>query len=76
VPDGVARPEPFRWKLQDVGSPQLQLEVRDLDALIARTNAAGYRFLSVGGRPIQRPFGRFVFAIGPDAELVEYVEPN
>ncbi|HEX5050089.1 MAG TPA: VOC family protein, partial [Gammaproteobacteria bacterium] len=69
VPSGVAPPEPFRWKLQDVGSPQLQLEVRDLDALIARTSAAGYRFLSVGGRPIQRPFGRFVFAIGPDAEL-------
>lgn len=76
VPNGVARPEPFRWKIQDVGSPQLQLEVRDLDPLIARTAAAGYRFLSVGGRPIQRPFGRFVFAIGPDAELVEYVEPN
>ena len=76
MPNGVAPPEPFRWKLQDVGSPQLQLEVRDLDALIARTRAAGYRFLSVGGRPIQRPFGRFVFAIGPDAELVEYVEPE
>jgi catechol 2,3-dioxygenase-like lactoylglutathione lyase family enzyme len=75
-PNGVAPPEPFHWKLQDVGSPQLQLEVRDLDALLARTGAAGYRFLSVGGRPIQRPFGRFVFAIGPDAELVEYVEPE
>jgi hypothetical protein len=32
--------------------------------------------LTVGAKPIQRPFGRFVFAIGPDAELVEYVEPN
>ena len=74
--NGVARPEPFHWKIQDVGSPQLQLEVRDLDTLIERTRAAGYRFLSVGAKPIQRPFGRFVFAIGPDAELVEYVEPN
>jgi hypothetical protein len=76
VPNGVARPQPFHWKIQDVGSPQLQLEVRDLDTLIERTRAAGYRFLSVGAKPIQRPFGRFVFAIGPDAELVEYVEPN
>jgi len=76
VPEGVARPEPFHWRIQDVGSPQLQLEVRDLDTLIGRTRAAGYRFLSVGAKPIQRPFGRFVFAIGPDAELVEYVEPK
>jgi catechol 2,3-dioxygenase-like lactoylglutathione lyase family enzyme len=76
VPNGVAPPEPFHWKIQDVGSPQLQLEVRDLDVLMGRTRAAGYRFLSVGAKPIQRPFGRFVFAIGPDSELVEYVEPN
>lgn len=76
VPKGLAQPEPFHWRIQDVGSPQLQLEVRDLDGLIGRTRAAGYRFLSLGAKPIQRPFGRFVFAIGPDAELVEYVEPN
>lgn len=76
VPNDVAPPEPFHWKIQDVGSPQLQLEVRGLDTLIERTRAAGYRFLTVGAKPIQRPFGRFVFAIGPDAELVEYVEPN
>jgi catechol 2,3-dioxygenase-like lactoylglutathione lyase family enzyme len=67
---------PFAWRLQDVGSPQFQLQVIDLDALIARTTAAGYQFLSVGGRPIQRPFGRFVFAIDPDGVLVEFVEPR
>jgi catechol 2,3-dioxygenase-like lactoylglutathione lyase family enzyme len=67
---------PFAWRLQDVGSPQLQLQVADLDALMARTTAAGYRFLSVGGKPIQRPFGRFVFAIDPDGVLVEFVEPR
>ena len=66
---------PFAWRLQDVGSPQLQLQVAGLDALMARTTQAGYRFLSVGGKPIQRPFGRFVFAIGPDGVLVEFVEP-
>ena len=75
-PNGVAPAEPFHWKIQDVGSPQLQLEVRDLDALMRRTRSAGYRFLSVGAKPIERPFGRFVFAIGPDTEPVEYVEPR
>lgn len=67
-------PQPFAWRIQDVGAPQFQLEVRDLDALIARTQQAGYRFLSIGAKPIQRAFGRFVFAIDPDGVLVEYVE--
>jgi catechol 2,3-dioxygenase-like lactoylglutathione lyase family enzyme len=66
----------FRWRIQDVGSPQFQLEVRGLDALIERTRSAGYRFLSVGARPIRRPFGRFVFAIDADHILVEYAEPG
>jgi len=65
----------FDWKLQDVGSPQLQLEVSGLDELIERTKTSGYRFLSVGAKPIVRAFGRFVFAIDPDAVLVEFVEP-
>ena len=71
---GVAA-NPFRWRIQDVGSPQFQLEVRGLDGLLERTRAAGYRFLSVGGRPIQRPFGRFVFLLDADNILVEYAEP-
>ena len=66
---------PFEWRLQDVGSPQFQLQVAGLDALLERTARAGYGFLSVGGQPIQRAFGRFVFAIDPDGVLVEYVEP-
>jgi predicted enzyme related to lactoylglutathione lyase len=71
----LPRARRFDWKLQDVGSPQFQLAVSGLDTLIDRTRRAGYRFLSVGGKPIQRVFGRFVFAIGPDAVLVEFVEP-
>jgi catechol 2,3-dioxygenase-like lactoylglutathione lyase family enzyme len=66
---------PFRWRIQDVGSPQFQLEVRGLDALLERTKAAGYRFLSVDARPIERPFGRFVFLLDADSILVEYAEP-
>jgi catechol 2,3-dioxygenase-like lactoylglutathione lyase family enzyme len=67
--------QPFGWRIQDVGAPQFQLEVSGLDVLLERTKSAGYRFLSVGAKPIQRPFGRFVFAIDPDAILVEFVEP-
>jgi catechol 2,3-dioxygenase-like lactoylglutathione lyase family enzyme len=66
---------PFEWRVQDVGSPQFQLQVAGLDALLERTMRAGYRFVSSGARPIQRPFGRFVFAADPDGVLVEFVEP-
>jgi catechol 2,3-dioxygenase-like lactoylglutathione lyase family enzyme len=69
-------PRAFRWRIQDVGAPQFQLEVTALDTLIERTREAGYRFLSVDAQPIQRPFGRFVFAIDPDGILVEFVEPS
>jgi predicted enzyme related to lactoylglutathione lyase len=66
----------FEWQIQDVGSPQFQLEVDDLDALLERTTNAGYRVVSVGARPIQRPFGRFVFSADADGVLVEFVEPS
>lgn len=75
VPRDAPPASPFRWRIQDLGAPQFQLQVTGLDALLDRTAAAGYGFLSVGGRPIQRPFGRFVFAIDADGVLVEYVEP-
>jgi predicted enzyme related to lactoylglutathione lyase len=76
LPTGTTPPaKRVDWKLQDVGSPQFQLEVSGLDALIDRAKTAGYRFLSVGAKPIQRTFGRFVFAIDPDSVLVEFVEP-
>jgi predicted enzyme related to lactoylglutathione lyase len=65
----------FHWKIQDVGAPQFQLQVSGLDALLERTKQAGYRLLSVDAMPIQRSFGRFVFAIDPDGVLVEFVEP-
>jgi len=71
----AAKAQPFRWRIQDVGSPQFQLEVRGLDALLERMRGAGYRFLSVGARPIERPFGRFVFLLDADDILVEYAEP-
>jgi catechol 2,3-dioxygenase-like lactoylglutathione lyase family enzyme len=67
--------EPFRWRIQDVGAPQFQLEVRALDELLERTAGSGYRFLSIDARPIRRPFGRFVFFYDSDDILVEYAEP-
>ncbi len=76
VPAGTApSPKPYQWRIQDVGAPQFQLQVTGLDALLERTTRAGYRFLSVGAKPIERAFGRFVFAIDPDGVLVEFVEP-
>lgn len=74
VPDEIPV-QALAWRIQDVGAPQFQLQVRDLDELLLRTRGAGYDFLSVDGQPIQRPFGRFVFAKDPDGVLVEYVEP-
>ena len=75
VPAGQApAPHRFQWRIQDVGAPQFQLEVTGLEALLERTTRAGYRFLSVGAKPIERPFGRFVFVIDPDGVLVEFVE--
>ena len=53
LPESVTA-QPFRRRIQDVGSPQFQLEVRGLDELIERTRAAGYRFLSVGAQAVSR----------------------
>ncbi|HSR09354.1 MAG TPA: VOC family protein, partial [Bryobacteraceae bacterium] len=67
---------PVRLRIQDPGAPQLQLRVRELDALIQRVKEAGYTFVSVGAKPIQRAFGLFVFALDPNGVLVEFVEPS
>ena len=43
----------------------------------ARTyDEGGLPFHQRGAKPIQRPFGRFVFAADPDGVLVEFVEPT
>jgi para-nitrobenzyl esterase len=76
VPAGADPAQPFDWRIPDVGSPQFQLQVTGLDTLLERTKSAGYRFVSVGEKPIERPFGRFVFVKDPDSVLVEYVEPS
>jgi catechol 2,3-dioxygenase-like lactoylglutathione lyase family enzyme len=76
APNTVAPPNPYQWRIQDVGAPQLQLQVAGLDALINDTKRSGYRFLSVDAEAIERPFGRFIFAIDPDGVLVEFVEPT
>lgn len=75
-PDTEITVHDYQWQLQDVGAPQFQLQVSGLDALLQATRERGYRFLSVDGNPISRPFGRFVFVIDPDGVLVEYVEPR
>ena len=67
---------PVRLRIQDPGAPQLQLRVHDLDPLIDRVKQAGYTFVSIGAKPIQPAFGRFVFALDPNGVLVEFVEPS
>ncbi len=67
---------PVRLRIQDPGAPQLQLRVRELDRLIDEVKRGGYSFVSVGAKPIQRAFGRFVFALDPNGVLVEFVEPS
>jgi len=68
--------KPARWRFQDPGSPQFQFRVRDLDSLIESSRRANVSFVSAGQRPIQRPFGRFIFVTDPDGVFVEYVHPN
>ena len=44
--------------------------VQDVGAPQFQVEVAG-----LDAKPIQRPFGRFVFTIDPDGILVEFVEP-
>ena len=67
---------PVRLRIQDPGAPQLQLRVHELDPLIERVKIAGFSFVSVEAKLIQRAFGRFVFALDPNGVLVEFVEPS
>jgi catechol 2,3-dioxygenase-like lactoylglutathione lyase family enzyme len=67
---------PARWRFQDPGSPQFQFRVRDLNALLDASIRAKVPFVSAGRKPIDRPFGRFVFVEDPDGVFVEYVEPR
>lgn len=66
---------PLRLRIQDPGAPQLQLAVRDLDPLMQQAKEAGVTFVSVGAKPIQRAFGRFIFVLDPNGVLVEFVHP-
>jgi catechol 2,3-dioxygenase-like lactoylglutathione lyase family enzyme len=69
-------PQPVRYRMQDPGAPQFQFRVRDLDPLREESKRRAVPFLSVGQKPIQRAFGRFVFVTDPDGVLVEFVHPK
>jgi catechol 2,3-dioxygenase-like lactoylglutathione lyase family enzyme len=66
----------IRWKIQDPGAPQFQFQVRELEPLIEATKAAGFPFVSLGAKPIQRAAGRFIFTQDADGVLVEYMHPT
>jgi len=65
-----------RYRIQDPGAPQFQFRVRDLDHLLEESKRRHVPFVSVGQRPIERAFGRFVFVTDPDGVLVEFVHPK
>jgi len=67
---------PIRYRFQDPGAPQFQFRVRDLDALIEEAKKRGVPFVSIGQKPIERPFGRFIFVTDPDGVFVEFVHPR
>ncbi len=69
-------PRPVRYRIQDPGAPQFQFRVRDLDHLLEESKRRGVPFVSVGQKPIERAFGRFVFVTDPDGVLVEFVHPK
>src|SRR5581483_6914781 len=68
--------QPVRYHFQDPGAPQFQFRVRDLDSLIEEAKTRGVPFVSIGQKPIQRAFGRFVFVSDPDGVFVEFVHPS
>ena len=68
--------QPVRYRFQDPGAPQFQFRVSDLDRLLQESKRRNVPFVSAGQRPIQRPFGRFVFVTDPDGVFVEFVQPN
>jgi catechol 2,3-dioxygenase-like lactoylglutathione lyase family enzyme len=69
-------PHSVRYRIQDPGAPQFQFRVRDLDHLLEESKLRGVPFVSVGQKPIERAFGRFVFVTDPDGVLVEFVHPK
>jgi catechol 2,3-dioxygenase-like lactoylglutathione lyase family enzyme len=69
-------PHPVRYRMQDPGAPQFQFRVHDLDRLLEESKRRGVPFVSVGRKPIERAFGRFVFVTDPDGVLVEFVHPK
>jgi len=69
-------PHSVRYRIQDPGAPQFQFRVRDLDHLLEESKRRSVPFVSVGQKPIERAFGRFVFVTDPDGVLVEFVHPK
>jgi predicted enzyme related to lactoylglutathione lyase len=67
--------KPAAPRFQDPGAANLILQVRDIDALMARLNKAGARIVSAGGKPATIEFNgtktRVVFVQDPDGFFVE-----
>jgi catechol 2,3-dioxygenase-like lactoylglutathione lyase family enzyme len=70
---------PVQPRFQDPGAANLILQVRDIDAMMARLTKAGVRFVTPGDRPAAIDVNggriRVVFVQDPDGFFVEIVQP-
>jgi catechol 2,3-dioxygenase-like lactoylglutathione lyase family enzyme len=58
---------PLQTRVQDPGTAILQLNVRDVDAVLPKLKAAGFTAVSTGGEPVD---------IGPNARIAIVRDPN
>jgi hypothetical protein len=65
---------PLHTRPQDPGTSILQLNVRGLDALLPKLNAAGFTVVSTGGRPWEFNGDRLVLVRDPNNLFLELIE--
>jgi catechol 2,3-dioxygenase-like lactoylglutathione lyase family enzyme len=69
------RRAPLTGRVQDPGTPILQVRVRDVDALTQQLKAAGVPVISEGGVPVEiRPGLKIVLVKDPDNLILEFMQ--
>jgi catechol 2,3-dioxygenase-like lactoylglutathione lyase family enzyme len=67
--------KPAHPRFQDPGAGNLEVRVRDLDAVVARLKKAGSHILTAGGEPALVGKTRAMFVQDPDGFIVELSQP-
>jgi catechol 2,3-dioxygenase-like lactoylglutathione lyase family enzyme len=66
---------PLTGRVQDPGTPILQVRVRDVDALTKKLRAAGVTVITEGGVPVEiRPGLKIVLVKDPDNLILEFMQ--